>query len=243
MARRRRRGVWFLVLLLLLIGLVVGADRVGAYAAERTVAEKVSQEVDKLGVSSSEPDVTIGGFPFLTQVVDGKYEEITIRLRDVSANGVTVPTLDIHATGVNATVSTLMSGDGPITADQVAGTATVGYDSVRALINQRGLTLAEEGGKLRMNLPVTAGGQSFTAVALADVTVVGGVVRLNVTSIRAEGVTLPPLGQRLLDGYKSGLSAEIKLPPLPFGLQINGVQAKPEGLAVSASAASVPLSG
>lgn len=243
MARRGRRvGVWLAVVFVVLVGLLVAVDRVGAYAAERTIAEKVSNEVEKLGIESSSPDVTVGGFPFLTQVVDGKYERISILLRNVSANGITVPSLDVHASGVNAEMDTLMSGEGSITADRVDGTATVGYTSIRALISQEGLELGEQDGKLRLRLPLTAGGQEITAIGVGEVRVSAGTIGLVVTEIRAEGVDLPPQAQRILDGYKSRLSVRIALPPLPFGLKIEGVQVRPEGLAVTASARSVPLS-
>jgi hypothetical protein len=242
-ARRGRRvGTWLIVVFVVVIGLLVAVDRVGAYAAERTIAQKVSQEVKDLGIQSSSPDVTVGGFPFLTQVVGGRYERISILLRDVSANGITVPSLDVHATGVNAEMSALMSGEGSITADRVDGTATVGYSSIRALIQQDGLELSEDGGKLRLRLPLTIAGQQVTAIGVGEVRISAGKVGLAVTDIRAEGVELVPRAQSLLDEYKSRLSVEIALPPLPFGLRIEAVQVKPEGLAVTASARGVPLS-
>lgn len=239
--RRLRNGL--IVVFVVLLGLLLAVDRVGAWAAERTVAEKVSQEIAEMQVSASEPEVTVGGFPFLTQVVDGRYEDIRVLLRDVSANGLTVPELDVHAKGVNAQVSTLMSGDGEIVADQVTGTATIGYASVRALIDRPDLELGEQDGKLRLRLPLTVAGQRVTAVALADVSVANGLVRISVAEIRAEGVQLVPQAQRLLDDYKRQLSVELRLPPLPFRLRVEGAAVRPEGLAVTASAQGVPISG
>jgi hypothetical protein len=242
-ARRGRRvGVGLAIVFVVLIVLLIAVDRVGAYAAERTIADKVSTEVEKVKVSSSEPEVTVGGFPFLTQVLDGKYKEITIVLRNVSAGKVVLPELDIHATGVNAEMNTLMSGEGSITADRVVGTATIGYSSVRALFDQEGLQVGAENGRLRLRLPLTAGQQQISAVATADVTVDKGVVKVSVVDIRAEGAELLPAAQRLLDDYKSRLSVQVALPPLPFRLRVENVQVKPEGLAVTASAQGVPIS-
>jgi hypothetical protein len=253
--RRRRTGVWLLVILVVLVGLLVAADRVGAYAAERTIADQSTKQMRQLGVSSSEPEVTVGGFPFLTQVADGTYQEITIVLRDVEKEGVRLPVLDVHATGVNAKINTLISGDGPVTADQITGTATVGYESVRALIElaaQRlgsqggvalasGVTLSESGGKLQVRLPVTVVGLSFTAVGLGAVSVNGNKVRLTVTELKADGVSIPAQVQRLLDAYKDKLTTEVAVPPLPFRLKIDSVTPRPEGLAISATAQGVPL--
>jgi hypothetical protein len=243
MSRRGRRvGISLAVVLVVLVGLLVAADRVAAYAAERTISQKVSQETLDSGVQASSPDVQVGGFPFLTQVARGKYQDITIVLRDVQKDSVTLPVLDIHATGVNAKLNTLMSGDGPVTADRVVGNATVRYDSIRALVNQPGLELTEEAGKLRLRWPVTIGGRQLVAVALGQVTATAGVVRLRVSDVRAEGVTLPTFAQELLDNYQRRLSIQLKLPPLPFGLKIETVRTLPEGLSITASARSVPIS-
>jgi len=253
--RRRRFGVWLIVILVVLVGLLVAADRVGAYAAERTIADQSAKQMRQLGVSSTEPEVTVGGFPFLTQVAGGTYKEITIVLRDVEKDGVRLPVLDVHATGVNAELGTLISGDGPVTADEITGTATVGYESVRALLElaakrlgsqggvslASGVTLAESGGKLQVRLPVTVIGLSFTAVGVGDVTVNAGKVRMAVTELKADGVTVPAQVQRLLDAYKDKLTAEVAVPPLPFRLKIDSVRPLPEGLAISATAQGVPL--
>lgn len=244
MARRSRRlATSLLVLLLVVGGLLVAADRVGAWAAERTIEQKVSNEISEMKISSGEPDVAIGGFPFLTQVVDGQYKDIHIVLRDVSKGGLVLPELDMHARDVVAELNTLMSGEGEVMAKRIAGTATVGYASVRALFDRPGLELSEQDGKLRLRLPVTISGQRFTAVAIARISSAAGRVRLVVTDVRAEGLTLGPYAERLLDEYKEKLSLEIALPPLPFRLKVEAVQVRPEGLAIGLSAQQVPLSG
>jgi len=243
-ARRGRRMLtWFVVLVLVLGVLLLAADRIGAYAAERTIAEKVSQQTTQLDISSSEPEVTVGGFPFVTQVLDGTYKDIRIVLRDVSKGGVVLPELDVHAQDVEASMSTLMSGEGEVVAKRMVGTATIGYSSVRALFDRPGLELSEQDGRLRLRLPLTIEGQQFTAVAVGEVSGSAGQVRLAITDIGAEGITLIPQAQRLLDDYKQQLSLTITLPPLPFRLRVESVQVRPEGLAITASARSVPLSG
>ncbi|HET8684555.1 MAG TPA: DUF2993 domain-containing protein [Micromonosporaceae bacterium] len=244
MARGRRRlGISLLVLVVVLGGLLVAADRAGAWAAERTLTEKVSNEIREMKISSAEPEVGVGGFPFLTQVVDGNYEDIHIVLRDVSRGGLVLPELDVHARDVKAELNTLMSGEGEVVARRIVGTATIGYASIRALFDQPGIQLSEQGGKLRLRLPVDISGQQLTAVATGQITSAGGRVRLAVTDIRAEGLTLGSEAQALLDQYKRRLALEIALPPLPFRLRVEGVQVRPEGLAVTASAQQVPLSG
>lgn len=145
------------VLLLLLAGLLVVADRVAVGVAERTIADRVSQEVAKQGAQSTRPDVEVAGIPFLTQVLDGRYERITIKLRDVQASveggAVQLPVLDVDARNVRASLDTLRSGQGDVVADTVKGTGTISYDSLAALLKRPGLTLGEQNGKLAVTAP------------------------------------------------------------------------------------------
>jgi hypothetical protein len=107
---RRKRGrrllTVLIVLLLVLLGLLVVADRVGASMAEREIGDQIKQELVAQGLETSPPEVSVGGFPFLTQVLAGEYESISIQLRDVEGTlegeGVRLPRLDVEARTVTA---------------------------------------------------------------------------------------------------------------------------------------------
>src|SRR5205814_8133744 len=133
---RRRRGgrlmVWFLVVVVILAGLFVAADRIAAYAAERTIAMQSKKELAAREITTpTEPKVSVGGFPFLTQVAKGRYDRITIHLDHPASQGVTLDVLDVTATGVNASTSAIVNGTGSITADDVNGTASLGWPAGR----------------------------------------------------------------------------------------------------------------
>ena len=82
---------FLIVLLIVLAGLLVVGRPGRAPASPRSRSpSRSSEEAQRQGVTSSEPDVDVGGFPFLTQVLAGKYEEITIVLRDVRARSTAV---------------------------------------------------------------------------------------------------------------------------------------------------------
>src|SRR5687767_13946335 len=82
---RRRRSGWatLLAILLVLGAILVVGDRVAAQYAEREVRTQVVAALSERGVEYDTADVNVGGFPFLTQVADGRYEEITIDLTNV----------------------------------------------------------------------------------------------------------------------------------------------------------------
>ncbi|WP_213453754.1 LmeA family phospholipid-binding protein [Rhizomonospora bruguierae] len=249
---RRRRGGrrWGLVLLVFVLvvgGLLVVGDRVAAHAAERVIADQARQELARRQVSAGEPEVTVGGFPFLTQVLDEKFKKITIVFSDVSGEGLQLPKLTVEATNVVATRQTLMNGTGRVVAQNVRGTATVGYASVTELIKKRvnlpDLTLSEKDGKLHAVLPTQILNRPVTLNGTADLTVKNGVVQVRFRQLTAEGLDQVPLAKDALTRYAQQLSLPVQIPALPFGLRITEVKPLAEGLAISGSADNVPLNG
>jgi hypothetical protein len=240
-SRGRRLAVGGLVFVFIVVGLLVVADRVGAWYAERRIAEEVQQEVARRDITSDRPDVQVGGFPFLSQVLSGEYESVTIRLRNVDGGGIRLPQLDVEATGVHAELQTIRSGQGEARADQVTGTATVGYATIAALANQPGLQLSGRDGQLRVRLPVEILGEQLTLVGTARVQVDENRIRVTVSDLDDEGGNLPEQARRIANGYADRLSVSFQLPPLPFDLTVDEVTAEPEGLAVTATARGVPI--
>ncbi|MDO3703865.1 DUF2993 domain-containing protein [Micromonospora sp. C28SCA-DRY-2] len=248
--RPRRRGrkvlITLVVLLLVLAGLLVVADRVAAGVAERAIADQVRQEVAKQDAQSAPPEVEVGGFPFLTQVLDGRYERISIVLRDVQGSvqgdAVSVPRLDVDARDVRASLDTIRSGQGEVVAETVNGTGTISYDSLAKLLDRPGLRLAEQNGRLAVTAPVDILGQRLTVTGTADITVgKEGQVALRFNDLDAEGLPNVPLARALLSNYAKGISVDVPLPDLPFQLTVREVRPLPEGLAVTADARDVPI--
>jgi len=237
----RRLLVTFIVLLLILVGLLVVADRVGASVAEDRIGDEVAKEMAARKVSSSVPEVSVGGFPFLTQVLRGEYESISILLRDVSGEGIRLPRLDVEARDVTAPLDTITSGQGDIVAATVQGTATIGYPTVAKLMEQPELRLAERNGRLVASLPAELLGQRFTLAGEAELSVVKGKIQLRFADLTAEGLPDVAGVQNLIAGYARQLSIDIALPALPYALELQDVKALPEGLRVTAMARDVPL--
>jgi len=249
-ARPRRRGrkvlITLVVLVLILGGLLVLADRVALGVAERAIARQAEREVANQNVSSSPPEVSIGGFPFLTQVLAEKYDSITIVAHDASGEvqGETVelPRLEIVARDVHASLETIRSGQGDVIAQTVDGTGVVGYDSVARFVDQPGVVLGEQNGKLTVTAPVELLGQQFTLHGVGELVVdEAGKVRMRFENLTAEGLPDIPVAQTLLTNYARQLSIQIPLPELPYQMRVTEVRPLPEGLEVSATAKDVPL--
>ncbi|MFY1696252.1 MULTISPECIES: DUF2993 domain-containing protein [unclassified Solwaraspora] len=247
---RRRTGRRLLVVaavLLVILGIaLVVADRVAVAYAERAVTDQIRQQIAAQNIESSEPDVSIGGFPFLTQVLAGDYRSISIVLRDVSApvngNSVRLPTLDVDARGVQASLDTLRTGQGEVVAETVQGEATVAYGSVVTLIDQPGVELSERDGQLAVTAPVEILGQQVVLTGTADLEVADGQVLLRFANLDAEGLPGDDAARGFVDAYAQQLSIAVPLPELPFQLDLQQVHVTPAGLVVTATAQDVPLS-
>ncbi|HEY8475049.1 MAG TPA: DUF2993 domain-containing protein [Natronosporangium sp.] len=231
-----------LILLVVLVALLAVADRVAAWAAQRAVAEKVERELAGADVQSAPPEATVNGIPFLTQVAAGRYDSVTLRLRNVGTGEITLPLVELTASGVDAPASTIIDGDGPIVADRVDGTALIGYATVAALTQLEGLELsAGEDGQLAVRLPTELVGQPVVLVGVAGLEVIDSGVQLHVDNLEVEEPPLPPGAEQRVTELIQQLAVTVQLPPLPYGLQLAGVAAAADGLAVSVTAQDVPL--
>lgn len=104
----RRRGLKFGIFLLVLLGLLIGADFGLAAFAEHTVSQK-AREKFRL---TDDPAVTIHGFPFATQAIGGEYDHITVEAQGVNVKN-TLQDLELVAElrDVKAPLSDLIDGN------------------------------------------------------------------------------------------------------------------------------------
>jgi hypothetical protein len=255
--RGRRSLIALLVVLVVLGGLFVVADRVAANVAERRLADQAVSEMRKRDITSAKkPDVTIGGFPFLTQVLAGRYQKVTIDVDHPQNGRVTLDRLTIAADQVHAPLNTITSGQGRVTADTVQGTATMGWDVVRGLIDTTPLKrvpgldvskldVAVKDNKVTMSAPVAFAGLSLTMQAAGTLTVTKGEVHLQIQDLRATSAgggvsSIPP---SYMNQYRDALNVKIAVPSLPYDLVINKVETTASGILVTATAADVVLAG
>jgi hypothetical protein len=249
---RRHRGGWVTLLAILLVlgAILVVADRAAARAASRELQDQVAQELVSHDVSYSTLDVTIGGVPFLTQVAEGRYDEITIDVTDVrlppdAAQGATLSSLHVVATQVNADAAELVQGTAKVTADQVTGTAVVSYQTLTNLLDLSNyslsdVTFTEDRGGLRAEAKATVAGLTVPISAVADVTVVDGAIQVRLRDAAAVGIEVPQVAKNYLaDLVNRSITA--RLPQLPFGLVLNSLTPTANGLAIAATGHEVPL--
>lgn len=220
-SRGSRAGLALVVAVVLLVALVVVADRVTVGIAERRVAGRLQTELGTAGV----PQVDIEGFPFLTQVARRSLRTVHVVADDVTSPDQPGTTLE-H---VDLRLSDVSSPDGyqSVTASRVAGTSTLSYATAKTLT---GLPLAySPEGRVEatvqsqlMSIPVTVKVVGRPTVNQADQT-----LTLADPEVSVAGVDVPDSTAEALLG---STMKPARLTGIPYGLTVTGVTARPEGL-------------
>jgi hypothetical protein len=244
MARPRKKLIALLISLVVLVAVVVIADRVAAGIAEDKVGGLIADQASEHGVTSKKaPDVDITGFPFLTQVLGGEYSEIDITLTDLGSGDLTLPKLEIRATDVTAAFSDVMAGTGPITATHMEADGFVSYESLTKVLENLidAEVTPEEGNTLGIAATVDVAGQPIDVAGKASVEFSDGVLSIQAQDFTADGVTLPPGSEGVLNGLAQQFSREVPIPPLPYDLKLAEPQFDKDAIVLSAAADNVPL--
>ncbi|WP_158588106.1 LmeA family phospholipid-binding protein [Actinomadura logoneensis] len=213
--RRRRRWPVVLVVLVVLLLLLLAADRVGVLVAEDAMAGEIKKEG-----FPSKPDVTIGGFPFLTQVVDRHFDDVRLKARNIAAGPLNVTRLDARATDVRLN-SDYQSG----TLGKVTGEAFVGFGDL-AKAGGSGLEFQADGPD---KIKAKVGAFGLDATAVASVTKVGNSIR--VRTLSAEGLDLTGLGD--------DLDFTVPVGGLPMGMRFDSLSVTGAGVKLRVSGSDV----
>jgi hypothetical protein len=220
-ARRRRWPLVLLGLLTAAVLLLVGADR----AAAAYAASQAAQQMKAQGFPGN-PQVTMEGFPFLTQV-------LSRNLRDVHVSDPNVALGPVTGSLVGDAAVRLSPGYQSGTVTSAHGTVLISFASLAGLVKSAGfpadVTAAAAGpGKVK----ITASLAIFTATIVASLTQAGpGTVRFHVIS--ASGVPGSLLG--------SFSNMTFSLPKLPYGLAIQHITITPQGAVAYLTAHDIPF--
>jgi hypothetical protein len=119
------RTIRVLIVLVILAGIAFAADR---YAA-RLAAGQIATAVETDAKLARKPHVTIQGFPFLTQVADGKYKHIDVTATDIFQRGEPQGSvLKLDFAGVRLSISKALHGKvGSVPVHSVTGTVAIPF--------------------------------------------------------------------------------------------------------------------
>lgn len=227
---RRRRWLPVCITLAVVLVLLVAVDRI----APRVIGDRIGETLQAVLETPEQPQVTFGGFPFLTQLATSHYRRVTMTARDVPipdprGREVSFSIVRGQLTGVDA-----RNGYRTVQVERFTGSATIGYPALSELV---GVPISHHGqgpgpARIRIQLPasiivtaVPVFDQATGRLGLAD-------PRIEVAGreISAEGVQ-SMLDQRL----------NLTLPALIPGVAITDVRAGPDGLTLSGAGDNLTL--
>lgn len=201
----RRVGIVVVVIVIL----VVLLDRVGVLAADYALAGAMK---NRLG-TPEKPTVTVHGIPFLTQVVRGRYSDVEVNAKDITAGNVRGIDADARLRGVHLPVHDMVTWNfDTIPIDHATADVSVPYDRLAAAL--RGTI---PGLRLR-------GSDGAIAASAAGLT-----VRVRPEVVNG-GLTLTPVSGSL------PASLHVNLTGLPFQLRLTSIRAGADALSGTARA-------
>jgi hypothetical protein len=217
-APKRRRGlkalIWVAAIIVVLVGLDFGAKAFAENAA--------AGQIQKRGFPSK-PNVSIAGFPFLTQVITRHFQQITITSSNIPAGPLRITSLTVVADNVHLSGS-FQSG----TAGPLHGTIVISLGSLGGALGAVGGPLATfVGGSKILTIKAVGGNEVKGSLNLAGGLVSGSAV----WQVSRTGPAEISLHKVSSSGVFSSLPSDVTLPvsALPAGLTLSG------GLNASAS--------
>ncbi|MFF9494054.1 LmeA family phospholipid-binding protein [Streptomyces flaveolus] len=238
-----------LVVVVILGGLFVIADRIAVNFAEDQAADKL-RTTENL---ASTPDVSINGFPFLTQLAGGELDEVEVGIHDYEATTgdgaekIRIDDLRADLRGV------AFSGDfSSATAATATGTATIGYDELMKAAKSEptdigfGITakvvgLSDGGnGKIKVSLRAT-----ILGVELPEPVDVLSSVKVKDDNVEVVADGLPTIGGKQFAESRIRAITDFQqtIDELPGGIELDKVEAAKNGVEITVKGSDVELAG
>ena len=273
--RKRRRRRWpkiTAIVVVVLLVVLVGVDRLAAHIAVSQMRKQVAVGVDaNLQPGQTPPtirSVSIGGFPFLTQVLFGKYTDIGVGLDNIptTTDGPRISSVDAHLKGVHVALSDAIGNKiKNVPVDQVTATVQMTYADLNAYLKTQKfafqLAPADGGKEVKVtgtatldDLGLSSGG-TFGSVlgglldsgklqfgGTATFSVENNVLKLTPINLTINGSAGGLGGGGTIPLGKAGIPITIPIPnDLPFSVKIDSASSTATGLSVTASAKNVSL--
>ena len=210
----------FVVFLLVIAGAAVAADRV----AEHLAAGKAESRLASHGLS--DPQVDVGGFPFLTQLAARDFGDVQVTGSALAVAGGRAR--DVSVTGHDVTAP----AGGDVTVGRLDGVGLVTYGEVVARSGVPDITIEPSDRPDRVRLTGTVEVLGETVEVVADSTVRARGDRVQVTPRSFELADGGSVGGSLAAQLADRFTVSYRLQDLPEGIDLRGVRATDDGFLV-----------
>ncbi|MFF2409289.1 DUF2993 domain-containing protein [Streptomyces sp. NPDC058092] len=222
-----------LVTVVVLGGIFVVVDRAAVYFAE----SEIEGRVHVTGATIGSTDVSIKGFPFLTQLAGSQFDEVDVEITGIEtdANG-----RRIRINRMNAALHEVKPADGysGATAARATGTAVISYEDLTKAAGDGAVVEYGGNGKVKVTGTVDILGRPLSRSVLSTVTLVDGhILKVHADKVPGEGIP----GLEGLVRRKTDFEREVG--GLPSGLKLQKIQPTADGLEISVAGTDVQLAG
>ncbi|MEV0092163.1 DUF2993 domain-containing protein [Streptomyces sp. NPDC050738] len=236
----------FLIIVVVLGGIFVAVDRIAVNVAENKAAEKIKSSQ---GLNST-PDVSIKGFPFLTQVLGSELDEVDVKLSGItaSAEGRSVQLTEVRAELMNVKIDSSFSS---AVAASATGSARISYADLTKSA-PKGATVSYAGAERAAKGQVKVTGSISDLLAGSGVSVPESLKALppltTYSTVKLEGGdhvklhadALPALVESRL---RKVVDYDLKLDGLPSSIKLDRTTAVEDGIEFSGTGTDVSLAG
>ena len=234
--KKRSRGlklaIWSVAVVVVLVGLDFGA---------RAFAEsQAASQLQKHGFPSK-PNVSIAGFPFLTQVITRHFEQITITSSNIPAGPVTITSLTVVADNVHLKSLGFSGG----TAGPLHGTILISLGALGSALSGAGGVLGSFLGPGALKIE-SAGNNLIKGSLNAAGGLVSWSATWRVTATGSNQIHLHLVSSSGLPSALASAARDITLPlsALPAGLRLTGgISSSSGGIVAHVFATSVSFGG
>lgn len=232
----RSRAVMIAVIAVLgVLAVLIAGDRVADAVAENALATRLQTEL----ATPAKPEVAIGGFPFVTQVLSGSFGSVRIQAADATvqdgSKAVRIATLDATVTDVTATerYANIVAGAG-------TATALVDWASVSEVVGQRLSYVADDRIRLDFSVPLGRLAIDGYVTGRPELNAADQTITIADPEVNVGQVDVP---QVIVDAVSRAVLRPFPIEGLPYDIALTGLVVQPDGLLLTATGADIPLRG
>ncbi|MDP9794055.1 hypothetical protein J2S43_002567 [Catenuloplanes nepalensis] len=204
----------------------VAADRAAVALAENRLAARLSCAAGITG----DVDVTIHGFPFLTQLARGTVGDVRLHAQTVTVRDVTLSDVDVRARGLRGTSADTLTASAVLPYAGLPGTAGAAFAGAR---------LGGDSDRLTITTSVPVRGVTMPVTVYADLAVDGNQLTITPGEVELTGLGLRVPASRLPDGLAGART--VPLPALPVGFTYLRISATVGGLRLVVAGTGIDL--
>jgi hypothetical protein len=227
--RRRHPLRWTIIIVVVLLAILIGVDFAAKSYAEGQMASQIQQQG-----FPKKPDVTIEGFPFLTQVIGHDLQNVKLSSTDVKEGPITISSINATMTGVHLN-SSFNSG----TIDHLTGIATITFAELSNAMSAQAGGLGDLAGA---GLKLSGAGPNEVKATL-DLVIASGSATWRVTTPGNNKLNIHLVSSSGLPGDLLGAVSDmsITLPSLPLGLKIQSLKVTSTGIVGTIGGRNIPF--